>query len=75
MTGFGKFLTGPIGSLLRVFVALVLGSYVTYLLNGGTFDGISYGDIQSWVGAALVVVLPVVIAAFNPQDSRFGKGS
>jgi hypothetical protein len=69
---FGKFLAGPIGSALRVGLALVLGYYVAHLAAGGTVVP-SASDWQTWAGAALVVVVPVIIAAVNPQDPRFGK--
>lgn len=70
----GKFLAGPIGSALRVLVGLVLGSYVASLSSGGALvPGLS--DWQTWLGAAIVVALPLVIAALNPQDPRFGKSA
>lgn len=69
---FGSFLAGPIGSALRVFVSLVLGAYVASLAAGGGLVP-SADDWQTWVGAAIVVALPVIIAAINPQDPRFGK--
>jgi hypothetical protein len=68
----GKFLAGPVGSALRVAVALVLGYYVAALGSGGELVP-SASAVKTWVGAAIVIALPVVIAALNPQDPRFGR--
>lgn len=69
-----SFLAGPLGSAVRVAVALVLGSYVASVGSGGGLvpDAMT---VQSWIGAALVVALPIVIAALNPNDPRYGRGS
>ena len=72
MTKLGKFLASPVGSAVRIFVGLVLGAYVASLSAGGALVP-STGDWQTWAGAAIVVALPVIIAAINPQDPRFGK--
>lgn len=71
----GEFLKGPYGSAARIFVATVLGGLVTYLLNGGTFSGLTWGAVEMWVGTAVTVALPLIIAFLNPADTRFGKGS
>lgn len=71
----GKFLAGPIGSALRVAVAFVLGELVAYLANGGTFRGLSWAAVELWIGAAVAVGLPIAIAALNPADPRYGRGS
>jgi len=68
----GKFLTTPLGSALRIFVAAVLGYLVLDLTTDGKID-VSVSDLNTWVAAAIVVALPVVIAAVNPADTRFGK--
>lgn len=69
----GDFLAGPIGSAVRVFVGSVLGAVTAYFANGGTFVGLSFGDVQLWLGAAIAVALPIVVAALNPADTRFGR--
>lgn len=68
---FGQFLTTPLGSALRVFVGAVLGYLVLDLSTSGTID-VSVSDLKTWVAAALVVAVPVLIAALNPKDDRFG---
>jgi hypothetical protein len=70
---FGKFLASPIGSALRVLVALVIGSFVAWLGAGHSVADVSLSDFWTWLGAALVVALPIVVAALNPSDPRFGK--
>lgn len=71
---FGKFLAGPVGSFLRVFGAAVLGGLLTFLLNGETLRGLGFDDLEVWVGIGLTASLPILIAAVNPQDPRFGAG-
>ncbi len=69
---FGKFLTTPLGSALRVFLGAVLAYLVLDLQTDGTID-ISVGDVMTWVAGALVIAVPLLIAALNPADTRFGK--
>lgn len=69
---FGKFLTTPLGSALRVFLGVVLGYFVLDLQEAGTID-ISVGDVTTWIAGALVVAVPLIIAAVNPKDDRFGR--
>lgn len=68
----GKFLTTPLGSALRVFVGVVLGYLVLDLSNDGRIS-ISLDDLNSWIAAALVVAVPLVIAWVNPSDTRWGN--
>lgn len=75
MNALGRFLTTPVGSALRVFAGLVLGSFVLYLSAGNDVAKIDVASVMTWVSAALVVAVPIVIAAINPQDPRFGAGS
>jgi len=70
-----KFLTTAPGSALRVFVGAVLGLFVTWLANGNTFADLSWAEVQTWLGVAVTVALPVLIAWVNPADTRFGVGS
>lgn len=71
----GKFLAGPLGSALRVAAGFALGELVAYLGNGGTFRGLSWAAVELWLGGAVAVGLPLVIAALNPADTRFGRGA
>lgn len=68
---FAKFLTTPIGSALRIALGLVLGAWVASLQAGNALVP-EVDDILTWIGAALVIVVPLVIAALNPADPRFG---
>ena len=72
MEAVGKFLSGPIGSALRIFVAAVLGYIVLDLQTDGKVS-ISYDDVSTWIAAAVVVALPVIISALNKHDPRFGN--
>lgn len=68
-----KFLAaGPVGAAVRVFVGVVLGYAVLDLANDGTIS-ITLHDVSTWVAAGLVVAVPIVIAAVNPADTRFGR--
>lgn len=72
MQSLGNFLANnPIGAMLRVFVGLVLGYFVLDLTTDGKID-VSMNDLNTWVAGALVVAIPILIAAINPQDTRFG---
>ena len=67
----GAFLAGPVGSWLRVFVATALTAFLADLAEGSgwVFDWTAY------LLAAVVALLPIVIAYLNTADPRFGKGS
>ena len=69
---FGKFLSGPIGSALRVFLGAVLGYLVLDLQTDGKVS-VSLDDVNTWIAAGLVVAVPLIIAALNRQDPRFGN--
>lgn len=58
------FAKSPVASFLRVFAAGVLGWIV---LN---IDSL---NIHPAIAIALVSSLPVLVAALNPADDRFGK--
>jgi hypothetical protein len=59
-------------SYVKVFVAVVLG---LFLANGADVFAVDAGDLKTWLAAALASVLPLIITALNPKDSRFGKGT
>lgn len=67
-----KFLATPWGAAVRVFAGVVLGYLVLDLSNDGKID-VSLDDLNSWIAAGLVVAIPLVIAAVNPADTRFGR--
>lgn len=72
----GEFLTGPVGSALRVAAGSVLGSVVTLLSVGGKITDL--GDVTFWnaaLGLAVAVAIPILIASLNSADTRFGRGS
>jgi hypothetical protein len=59
-------------SYVKVFVTVVLG---LFLANGADVFAVDAGDLKTWLAAALASVLPLIITALNPKDSRFGKGT
>ena len=72
----GEFLKGPIGSALRVALGSLLGSVVTLLSAGGKVTDLA--NVDFWnvaLGLAVTVAVPLIIAALNPADTRFGKTS
>ncbi len=71
---FERFLTTPVGSACRIAVGVILGYLVLDLSNDGAIS-IGWDEVQTWIAAALVVAVPVIIAAVNPADPRFGRGS
>ena len=71
---FEKFLATPVGSAARIAVGVVLGYAVLDLSQDGSVS-VSWSEVNTWVAAALVLAVPVIIAAVNPADPRFGKGS
>jgi hypothetical protein len=68
----GKFLTTPIGSALRVLVGVVLG-YLVLDLSADKTISVGLDEVTTWIAAGLVVAVPILIAAVNPADTRFGK--
>ena len=70
----GKFLASPVGSAVRVFAGLVLGYFVLDLEQEHGIH-VSLEDLGTWVAAGLAVAVPIVIAAINPADPRFGRTS
>jgi hypothetical protein len=70
----GKFLATPLGGAVRIAIGVVLGYVVLDLQTDGTIS-ISFDELVTWVAAALVVSIPLLIAYVNPADTRFGRGS
>lgn len=64
----------PVGravqSYLKVFLSVVLGFF---LADGADVFSVSVTELQTWIAAALASVLPLIITALNPSDSRFGR--
>ncbi len=71
---FEKFLATPVGSACRIAFAAVLGYLVLDLTQDGSVS-VSWDELNTWIAGAIVVGLPVTIAAINPADPRFGRGS
>lgn len=59
-------------SWLKVFLATVLA---LFLADGADVFNVSVNDLKAWLAAGAAAVVPVVINALNPADSRYGKGA
>ena len=64
--------SSPVGSWVKTFVAVLIGSAVADWAASGSLD---LDHWQTWVIAGLVAVGPVVINWLNPADARYGRGS
>lgn len=59
-------------SYLKVFIAVVLG---LFLADGADVFAVDATDLRTWVAAGLASVLPLLITALDPTDTRFGRHS
>lgn len=57
-------------SYLKVFLAVVLG---LFLADGADVFAVDMSDIRSWLAVGLASVLPLIITALDPTDTRFGR--
>lgn len=62
----------PWGTAFKTFIAVLLGAAVSDWAGAGVINLMEW---QSWVIAALVSSVPVIINFLNPDDSRYGRGS
>jgi len=60
------FATSKFASYLRSFVAIVVAQAVTEFQKVGHFD---FANLESWLIAAIVATLPVLLRLINPQDA------
>ena len=72
MSHVQQFLASPLGSALKIFLAVMLTVSVTDWANQGC---ISFVRWQTWVIAGLVSAVPVAVNWLNPADCRYGAGS
>lgn len=59
-------------SYIKVFVSVVLG---LFLADGADVFAVDSGDLRTWLAAGIASVLPLVITALDPNDTRWGKNS
>lgn len=64
--------SSPLGTALKTFIAVVLSGAVA---DWATDGAISLANWQTWVIAACVSALPVIINWLNPEYTSYGKGS
>ena len=62
----------PLGGAFKTFLAVLLAAVVG---DWATAGEISLGNWQTWVIAALVSAVPVVVNWLNPADGRYGKSN
>jgi hypothetical protein len=61
-----------IQSYVKTFLAVVLG---LFLATGADVTSISGDDVKLWLSAGLAAVLPLIVTALNPNDTRFGENA
>ncbi len=59
-----------IKSYSKVFSAVLLS---LFLASGADVFSVDFADLRVWVSTALASVLPLIITAIDPNDTRFGK--
>lgn len=59
-------------SYVKTFLAVVLG---LFLVDGANVFSVDATDLKTWISAGLAAVLPLVITALDPTDTRFGVGA
>lgn len=65
-------LLGLVKSYVKVFISVVLG---LFLADGADVFAVDAGDLRTWLAAGIASVLPLVITALDPSDTRWGKNS
>ena len=68
-----KFLTTPIGGLLKHFVFITLSLYLVELQNGTTLFSWNIAMLEKLGTGAVAACLPVVLNWFNPDYKGYGK--
>lgn len=61
-----------IKSYVKVFISVVLG---LFLADGADVFSVDATDLRTWLAAGIASVLPLVITALDPTDTRWGKNS
>lgn len=59
-------------SYAKVFISVVLG---LFLADGADVFAVDAGDLRTWLAAGIASVLPLLITALDPNDTRWGKNS
>lgn len=64
----------PTGRALKSYSKTFLATvFALYLTQGTDLFSVSADDLKNWVNAGVAAVLPLIITALDPTDSRFGK--
>jgi len=69
------FAKSPWGGVVKVFLGTVLGAFYLWLQNGNSWNNLDLTALTGFVGAGLIVAVPLIINIVNPADTRYGKGS
>lgn len=62
----------PLGTAVKTFVAVLVAAAVADWSGAGS---ISMANWQTWVIAAAVSAVPVIVNWLNPADERYGRGA
>lgn len=61
-----------IKSYIKVFLTVVLGMF---LADGADVFAVDAADLRTWLAAGAASVVPLIITALDPKDTRWGKNS
>ena len=61
-----------IKSYVKVFLSVVLGMF---LADGADVFAVDASDLRTWLAAGFASVVPLLITALDPNDTRWGKNS
>lgn len=72
---FQTFLISPAGSVVKVFVAIMLGILLKEYKEGNIdiFD-LSLSNLKTVIGAAFTSCVPMIINFLNPSHTAYGIG-
>ncbi len=58
-----------IKSYVKVFLATILSLFIA---EGADVFAVDFADVKTYLSAGLASVLPLIITALDPNDTRFG---
>lgn len=68
-----KFMTTPLGGLLKHFVFIVLTQYLIELESGHNLFTLDNAMVNKLLTAGIVSCLPVILNWINPNYKNYGK--
>lgn len=63
-------------SMLKSYLKVAAAVFLSlFLADGGDIFAVSWGDLRTYVSAAVASVVPLVITALDPNDTRWGRNT